>query len=1056
MTLVKSCKVLHFIEHKNNRSIDFCLKFFKGRFDNMYSADMTFERHLEDIAKRYPEYEDLYSSWIVLRRVLSSTLENITLYYPHYTSHDASHSETILINLERFLGNNSIQSFSPTDTWMMLVSAYAHDLGMVLRYDEVKSVWKSEEFIEFLKREASVDDKKMKQYAQEVLYSNDKGNKLFDEFWKIIYLTAEFFRKKHAQKSANIVCDDGKKWPSIDFSVSGLIPSRIVHVLGDIVTLHESDFQNIIHELKYEVNGIGTDFLHPRCIAALLRIGDLLDLDNGRFKEENQVLLGPLPDKTIFNMKKHQVVSNFLAKEGKILVEADCDDYETYDTLQAWCNYLASDIKSICLYWNEIMPRECTTKFMFPDINLKLYGNVMSETELYSFHIPVDDVMKLIQGNGMYSSDYTFFREFIINAIDASKLRFWKMVNLGVYPEIKKSDTQICLPDIITEEIAEKFAVEIDISYESEEGSNPYFFIKISDHGIGIDDEAIKEMAKPTKSWRDRDRWKSFIEAMPKWLQPSGEFGVGLHSVFMYVNQISCNSCSINDVAKKIIFNEKASDHKIVYYPLENYEDDVGTTFFIKIPEKLCQVEESNNNIKFKFDNPPMEKMQYMVDWIKDNVTAQIFPIIIKCSCGKDVIEYKIPEQKNNKISISEYDFKGENYYVKIDWGKMKFFVYETLDCISLTFTFKFSPFRIIIKRESNIYFRGSLLEEKYSKYNPYGDLKVFFDGYGAREYLLISRDHILNKKRLELYKKIEELMSYGMRFFFSQIDELCTNIENICKMQDPREYPWDSLADLYDIFLIRDIDEDGKIKECLLKHINGTQISCWKKDKDKFIDTYITLSEFKNELWNNKDVWFICTDRIDGITPAVDSDLKCLNDYCAKNVCNVDVVINAEKYMAIFPHNYIRECRKIASCKYLVSCNYDCTNGIEKLDDGSREWLIYKPMIEAPYGIIRQGLREYQALMIKLPQSDYNTYIGNEKVILSPLGEKRYKNIKDDMYVSLDVLEDEEFKRLVEYVKEHNVNKTVTENEIIEAYHRLIDEFNEYLASMRGNYMVE
>lgn len=1015
----------------------------------MYSANMTFERHLDELTRQYPEYENLYASWKILRRVLSSALENVVLYFPHYTQHDASHSHAILVNLERFLGDDCVQSFSPTDTWMMLVSAYAHDIGMILHYDDVKSAWKSKEFKEFLEKTVDDDDRVLQEYAEDVLESaaNSPDGCVFAKLWKIIVLTAEFFRKKHAQSGSDTVRGKTKKCLDIDFSATGLIPTRIVSVLGNIVKLHEDDFQHVLNKLEYEVNGFGADFLHPRCIAVLLRIGDLLDLDNGRSSDNKRALLGPLPDKTVTNIKRHHAISNFLAKEGRILIMADCDEYETYDTLRIWCNYLVSDIKNTCLYSNEIMPREYEVKFSFPDIVLKLNGQVMKESDLYSFHVPVDDVMKLIQGNSIYRSDYTFFREFIINAIDASKLRFWKMVELGEYPAVKQSESEIYLPNIVTPEIAEKFAVEVDIACTNDENRGSYFTISILDHGVGIDGDSIRDMARPTKSWRDRDKWKTFIERMPKWLQPSGEFGIGLHSAFMYVNQISCISHSMNGGLKKIIFNERNSDHKIVFYSVIDDKSDIGTNFCIEIPEKLCQIPEKDTKILLRLDNPKLEKILYMEAWIRATVAPQIFPIKIKWSCedikGESVIEAR--QYKN--IYVREHELQENRYYIKVNWNKLTVFVYDVIDCIDFDFTFNFSPTKILKDEKYNIYFRGGVLAEIYNRYRLYGDLNVSFDGYGAREYLLISRDHILDKKRQEIFSSIDHLMTVGIRYFFAQQDFRNEKCEKILLSQGWGEFAWERLADLYDIFQIKNIDRGGEIHAFILKHIQETRISCWKKEEGSFRESNIRLSEFRQKLWDNQDMWFVCEENSMGIVIACSDILGCLNSEDCRNVMDdVDIIFQSRKYTNLFLSNHIKEYKNIAADMYLVSCNIACTSGIELLDDASREELIYRRMIKEPYCVM-PGLQEYQALLIVLPQTDYQAYGENRrKWMLSPLGEKRCKVLEQDKTVPIDMLKDEEFKRLVQYVREHNVNNAVTENDITEAYRELIEDFNRYL----------
>lgn len=91
------------------------------------------DRHLKAYCDMHEEYQNLYATWSLNRKSCSEILKNVLLRYPHYSLHDASHAEAILSKIEMLLGDR-IEQLSPTDTWLVLHAAYAHDLGMVVQW----------------------------------------------------------------------------------------------------------------------------------------------------------------------------------------------------------------------------------------------------------------------------------------------------------------------------------------------------------------------------------------------------------------------------------------------------------------------------------------------------------------------------------------------------------------------------------------------------------------------------------------------------------------------------------------------------------------------------------------------------------------------------------------------------------------------------------------------------------------------------------------------------------------------------------------------------------
>ena len=137
----------------------------------------TIEKHLEESSKVNGQFEILDAIWKLNKRNLAHALANISQYYPHYSLHDKSHSNTIINNIESFLGEERIKRLSPTNAWLMLMAAYTHDLGMIVFQDLIHKQWLSDDFQEHLNNLTESDDLDLRKDAKLLIKIQELGNK---------------------------------------------------------------------------------------------------------------------------------------------------------------------------------------------------------------------------------------------------------------------------------------------------------------------------------------------------------------------------------------------------------------------------------------------------------------------------------------------------------------------------------------------------------------------------------------------------------------------------------------------------------------------------------------------------------------------------------------------------------------------------------------------------------------------------------------------------------------------------------------------------------------
>src|SRR6185369_16172997 len=107
----------------------------------------------------------LLSQWNFDEELIPKALQNVAAIFPHYSRHDASHSRQILINIERILGD-TLESLTATDTWLLLESAYWHDIGMVITSKDITDDMQSFEFKQYVTDIASQNGHELQMFAK--------------------------------------------------------------------------------------------------------------------------------------------------------------------------------------------------------------------------------------------------------------------------------------------------------------------------------------------------------------------------------------------------------------------------------------------------------------------------------------------------------------------------------------------------------------------------------------------------------------------------------------------------------------------------------------------------------------------------------------------------------------------------------------------------------------------------------------------------------------------------------------------------------------------------
>lgn len=481
----------------------------------------------------------LFAQWNYDKKIIPSALQAVSTLFPHYSLHDESHSLTIINNIVRVFGKENIAKLSAIDIWLILEASYCHDIGMVVSSDKLNESINSPKFIAFFRELINDPKNGLHEFAiqfdiieDKIRFKSDLFNLELNDGIK--FILAEFYRRMHAERSSEIINNPLQELSLI--SPRGVIPPRIFKILGDVCSCHTKEFSDVLN-LPFSEVGIDVEDAHPRFIACLLRVGDLLDLDNNRFSEVMLRTLTKVPVDTLNHKAKHLSIESFRVDKDIIEITANCKDYETANITQHWFNYLNSEVSNQMTNWNKIVPFK--ELGYLPTIGqLKV---VLSNYDLIDgkhkpkFSVDTDKALSLLQGAGIYDGAYQCIREVLQNAVDASLMRIWlEHGNTKDFHSPQSSDFV---------EIVKNYPISIIITEKgvTEEWQN--WEIEIEDKGTGISTNDLKFLMNTGSSSKNRERIE-IIEKMPTWLKPSGTFGIGFQSIFMLTDVVKIETKS--------------------------------------------------------------------------------------------------------------------------------------------------------------------------------------------------------------------------------------------------------------------------------------------------------------------------------------------------------------------------------------------------------------------------------------------------------------------------------------------------------------------------------
>lgn len=609
---------------------------------------LTIERKLKAYSEspgHTDRHEILWHEWNHNKRWLTQLQELILPSFPSYSRHDVSHSEAVVHNIEMLLGEENIMQLSATDCFVLLHTVYIHDIGMCITHAEREEILTNVRFREFVEEVAGEADSDMGRYARVLLQENFKSSdpndkkyvfrKKLDVYYAIIYLIAEHRRREHGEVSEQRM----KKWITapdklgIGFSTIG-IPSRLFYIMASCASTHTKwDFNEVL-KLNQEDSGFAPlEYVHPRFIAVLLQLGDALDMDNNRFHPLTEEFLGKIPDQSTVHWNKHKAIRRLRITNEKISISADCKNQDELRVVRTECDGIEEILKNATFYWSVIRPKQSTVSLPTLDkVELLLQGRSISKDLVKAqFEIPQEKAFNLLVGNNIYTDhNFVFLRELLQNAVDATKMQYFREYQRRSKTSLtskrkqagekkQENDFTNLTPSDVSEVVSPLgYPIEIELAVKkkchtidgieykditdacaknrySEDECEYGVLARVRDYGIGINEKDIERISQIGSSYESR---KEEISKIPKWLQPTGTFGIGLQSVFLVGTVLTAYTYALNSEPYEIHFYPRRDEKKgyinVMPRKIDENTEPFGSCFEVFVPHRKKKLHKDN------------------------------------------------------------------------------------------------------------------------------------------------------------------------------------------------------------------------------------------------------------------------------------------------------------------------------------------------------------------------------------------------------------------------------------------------------------------------------
>lgn len=492
-------------------------------------------RLVDFLKKKRP---DLHAKANELRKAVERWLTYIPATYPHFTEHTVNHSDEIIKQASNLLFENEgpakpvLKHLSGSEAYLLIASAYLHDVGMVVSDADKVRILESQEW-----KDWTTDGDGAKRHEEIQQLREEKGTNAdvrhFRADVQMRYLMADFLRRSHHIRSAELILPDKEGLGRFGFD-----DPVAVHTISNICAghgLHHHDLEDA-KRFPDDKDVLG-QAVNVRLIAILLRLGDLLDLRHDRACPLLMNAASPLPAGSVAHWTQYQCFTDLTTRPRKVRIAAECRTLDEHRVIRDWCQWIVDEVRNARTLaarferhksWH---PPDATIDGPTSTISIERAAGAKYIWSDWKFELDHAGVIERLT-HDLYESPNDYIRELLQNAFDATRCK--------MYADLKATgQTPPEYPTEVEEEVREKYPISISLEERQRTNENTgetetRQYLIVEDRGIGMDREIIERyFLQISRSYYVTPEFRREFGFVP-----ASRFGVGFLSVFAVSDNI--------------------------------------------------------------------------------------------------------------------------------------------------------------------------------------------------------------------------------------------------------------------------------------------------------------------------------------------------------------------------------------------------------------------------------------------------------------------------------------------------------------------------------------
>ncbi|MNR83078.1 heat shock protein 90 [compost metagenome] len=475
----------------------------------------------------------LYAKVFELRNAIEAWLSYVPQTFPHYTSHTVKHSDNIVAQLSLLLFEDGdfhrpTVPLSPVEVYILVVSAYLHDSGMVVSDETKIEIIGSDSWRDWVSGEGGG----AKRWSEiQVLRASAQNpyneTTMFLADVQTRFLIAEFIRRNHHLRASDVI-----EQHQATLGRFALDNPMLQKTIADVCVSHGLSKRQLEDNERFpERRSIFGQMVNVRFLAILLRVGDLLDMNSDRACSLLLNAACPLPADSLAHWTQYQRISHFSISPDVIELTAECLSQDEHRLIQDWCQWLVDEVNNAAVVMSRSkrherwVPPRVAIDGPQATILIRPHQKALYTPSRWVFKLDSDAVLQRLI-HDVYQSRLSFVRELVQNSLDAMRCR--------LFSDLKSEGRLVPgFPTEVSDEIRARYTlrislVETDIKNELSGELEKRQLLTIDDSGIGMDADVINDyFLQVGRSYYSSDDFRRSFAFIP-----TSRFGVGFLSVF--------------------------------------------------------------------------------------------------------------------------------------------------------------------------------------------------------------------------------------------------------------------------------------------------------------------------------------------------------------------------------------------------------------------------------------------------------------------------------------------------------------------------------------------